>query len=194
MTLGMTYALGEIGPGGGLVFYDKGAYGGGWRYLEVCWEDLDPDTNNDSVGDGVNWCESNPMGVFGVTPDPPLTGTSLGDGLANTLLIISLVGDNNGEIYAAKLCAGYRGGGLDDWFLPSLDELGELNRVWFSNDAPLFSDLALITTGTGHSSSYWSSSEDGDGGYAKYHGFISAGYTGSYWGSNPAHVRAVRRF
>ncbi|MDR1286948.1 MAG: hypothetical protein LBK08_04995, partial [Treponema sp.] len=57
MTLGMVYSLGEVGPGG-LVFYDKGSYSNGWRYLEVSFTDLDPDTDNDDTGNGVKWCES----------------------------------------------------------------------------------------------------------------------------------------
>jgi hypothetical protein len=42
------YEIGDTGPAGGLVFYDKGSYSGGWRYLEaapesteqrICWEE-----------------------------------------------------------------------------------------------------------------------------------------------------------
>jgi hypothetical protein len=188
MTLGMMYGLGETGPGGGMVFYDKGAYSNSWRYLEVSFTDIDPDTNNDSIGDGVNWCATSKLGLFAGTP---LTGISVGDGLTNTLLIVSIVGDNDGELYAARLCADYRGGGLDDWFLPSGDELGELNHAYFA-DTAMFSDLALIT-GTGPGNCYWSSSDDGAS-YAKYYGFGSLNYSGVVWGSQSAHVRAVRRF
>jgi hypothetical protein len=34
------YAIGDIGPGGGRVFYDKGSYSADWRYLEVSPADL----------------------------------------------------------------------------------------------------------------------------------------------------------
>ncbi|GHU33390.1 hypothetical protein FACS1894172_11810 [Spirochaetia bacterium] len=29
------YVIGDTGPAGGLIFYDKGDYSDGWRYLEV---------------------------------------------------------------------------------------------------------------------------------------------------------------
>jgi len=33
------YALRDTGPAGGLIFYDKGSYSGGWRYLEAAPSD-----------------------------------------------------------------------------------------------------------------------------------------------------------
>lgn len=48
------------------------------------------------------------------------TGTALGDGLANTNKITAALGD--GE-YAANACKKYAGGGYNDWYLPSRDEL-----------------------------------------------------------------------
>ena len=30
-----THTVGEAGPAGGIVFYDKGEYSDGWRYLEA---------------------------------------------------------------------------------------------------------------------------------------------------------------
>jgi hypothetical protein len=29
------YKVGDIGPAGGLIFYDKGVFSNGWRYLET---------------------------------------------------------------------------------------------------------------------------------------------------------------
>lgn len=29
------YQIGETGPAGGTIFYDKGSYSNGWRYMEV---------------------------------------------------------------------------------------------------------------------------------------------------------------
>lgn len=50
--------------------------------------------------------------------------TSTTNGLSNTTIIVTAQG--NTESYAAKLCKDYRGGGRDDWYLPSKDELNTL--------------------------------------------------------------------
>ena len=48
------------------------------------------------------------------------TGTAIGTGEANTVLIVNKLGN---ETSAAKLCADKDYNGYDDWFLPSKDEL-----------------------------------------------------------------------
>jgi hypothetical protein len=35
-----SYNIGDVGPGGGMVFYDKGFYSDGWRYIEVLLDDF----------------------------------------------------------------------------------------------------------------------------------------------------------
>lgn len=52
------------------------------------------------------------------------TETAIGTGLANTNKIIASQGNGN---YAAKICKDYRGGGFDDWYLPSIEELRKLS-------------------------------------------------------------------
>lgn len=99
-----TYELGAKGPAGGYVFYDKGSYADGWRYLEAAPEDITLTAPWDN----------------GVNVESGAAGTGLGSGRENTKKIIAAQGDG---AYAAKLCADYRGGGKSDWFLPSKDEL-----------------------------------------------------------------------
>jgi len=115
-----TLEVGELGPAGGYIFYDKGNYSAGWRYLEAA-----PAGWSGSADDpGKEW------GGYGTLVGGTGTeiGTEIGTGASNTQKIVAKFGNaepyGNETDYAAKLCADYRGGGYDDWFLPSRDELG----------------------------------------------------------------------
>ena len=48
------------------------------------------------------------------------TGTAIGTGMSNTNAIVGAQGAGS---YAAKICRNYNGGGYNDWYLPSLNEL-----------------------------------------------------------------------
>ena len=65
-----------------------------------------------------HWCETDRVGFKERLP----TGTDVGAGRANTELIVRVCGPDS----AAGVAAAYRGGGKDDWFLPSKDELNAL--------------------------------------------------------------------
>ncbi|MDR3301184.1 MAG: DUF1566 domain-containing protein [Spirochaetaceae bacterium] len=97
-----TYQVGSLGPSGGRIFFDKGEFSDGWRYLEAAPENCAP----------AAW-GSYSAEVSG-------TGTGIGMGKENTRLIVAMYPDGS---YAANLCKIYRGGNKDDWFLPSMDEL-----------------------------------------------------------------------
>jgi hypothetical protein len=104
------YAIGDNGPGGGLVFYDKGSTTDGWRYLEVApasteWKGKGRGADGESFG----------------TPD-----TSIGSGKTNTAKMVAKLTELNESGKAAQLCDGLDFGGKDDWFLPSKDELHEM--------------------------------------------------------------------
>jgi len=104
------YIIGEKGPGGGIVFYDKGRVSDGWRYLEAAPEDQG----------NLKWASSG----FESTNIPD-TETAIGTGKANTAAIIAV--DANAP--AAKACVDYRGGDKRDWFLPSRGELNEMYKA-----------------------------------------------------------------
>jgi len=130
-----TYAIGDTGPGGGIVFYDKGTVSDGWRYLEVAPV---------NQGTDIRWASAS-FSAIEITG----TGTAIGTGKENTALILAV----DSEAPAALACINYRGGDKSDWFLPSLDELAELykhrNRLniteywfWSSSQHPMVSSGA----------------------------------------------------
>lgn len=111
------YAVGDIGPAGGFIFYDKGVSSNGWRYLEASPNDYPTAI---AWWNG-KWTNTN---TTGISPN-----TSLGAGKANTLLIISA---NNNLINAAKVCDDYSYNGFSDWYLPSSEELQLICQNLFS--------------------------------------------------------------
>ena len=106
------------------------------------------------------------------------TATALGTGFANTNTIISSQGGATTS-YAAGLARAYTGGGYNDWYLPSLDELNEL---YLNQDA----------IGGFVSQYYWSSSE-----VDAYSAWDQSFFTGYQYDSDKFDwdgVRAVRTF
>jgi hypothetical protein len=124
------YKIGDTGPAGGIVFYDKGAFFDGWRYLEAAPRD---------VGSGAPW-SANSTGVRG-------TSTSAGSGKRNTELIVSALRESGESTAAAQVTSYYSQGGYDDWFLPSKDELDFI-----------YKNLKQKNLGEFSSGYYWSSS------------------------------------
>jgi hypothetical protein len=110
------YAIGDTGPGGGIVFYvDLNGFtmtdtGETAYYLEAAPENM-PRT--------LAWASSR----FTSTSIPG-TGIAIGTGRQNTALILAI--DANAP--AALACRNYSNNGLTDWFLPSRDELNQLYR------------------------------------------------------------------
>ena len=98
------YAIGDTGPAGGKVFYDKGDYLSGWQYLEAASSDQSA---------GVCW-----YGGIGFVVNA--SQDSIGYGATNTTTIVAAQGAGT---YAASICANLVLGGYDDWFLPSKWEL-----------------------------------------------------------------------
>jgi len=101
------YTIGETGPAGGLIFYDKGYVSDGWRYLEAAPSDQST---------GIQWYN-------GSNVDTGAIGSAIGTGQANTTAIAAKQGAGS---YAAQLCNDLTVGGYSDWFLPSKDELNQM--------------------------------------------------------------------
>jgi hypothetical protein len=103
-----------IGPGGGHVFYDKGAYSDGWRYLEAAPEVVEIDEDPHRI----------------IPKETVGTKREIGQGKQNTKLILAAEKSST-ERSAAKICDEYSLNGYDDWFIPSIDELKELPKKYF---------------------------------------------------------------
>jgi hypothetical protein len=150
-----TLSVGQTGPGGGIVFFNKGNTNGGWQYLESA-------TSDQSTG--IAW------GCNGTSI--PGTQLTVGSGEVNTSLIVA--GCNEAG-FAAKLCNDLVSGGQSDWFLPSRDELNLMYKNMHLNSQGNFNTSAY----------YWSSTEyDYGAAWAFYFGsgdaydYASKDYTG----------------
>lgn len=97
------YEIGDMGPGGGIVFYvtDAGEHG-----LEAATE---------NAGTGTRWNN-------GYSTITAASAVITGYGDQNTSTIIAAQGADETS-YAAGLAASYNDGGFTDWFLPSREEL-----------------------------------------------------------------------
>ena len=140
--------VGDIGPGGGVVFYDAGSHKFWGRWLEMA------PVESEFVG--VPWKKlsvkdrSRPLyrdGAAGLAKYQRVQSKAIGMGRINTKKIVRNYGRGN---YAAWRAWTLVWGGKSDWFLPSEYELNEAHRVLFS---------AVPTINTIRRSFYWSSSE-----------------------------------
>jgi hypothetical protein len=172
-----SYAIGDTGPAGGVIFYDDEADGTdditGARYLEAAPSDIEASGDHTHV-----W------GGYRTAVGAAARGTAIGTGEANTAAIVAAYGAsdpyNNTGDYAARLADQYAYGGYTDWFLPSQDELD----LMYQN---------RTVVGGFASDWYWSSSEIGaDTAWGQDFG------TGSQFATNAGdtsdRVRAVRAF
>ena len=129
------YNIGDIGPGGGLVFLISG----GLTY------EMAPKTWGANETTGIQWCSDQSNSVT--------TSTAVGTGSANTTAMLTSVSPFVACTSSApNAVRAYDGGGFTDWFLPSQDEL---NEMW------LYSQVVGFNTATyGFASGfYWGSSQ-----------------------------------
>ena len=160
-----TYALGDIGPAGGYIFYDKGSYSDGWRYLEAAPASTETDKQWGTFGTWIGGTE-----------------TGIGTGQSNTTTILTIL---TWLESAAQFCDVLVYGGYGDWFLPSKDELNLMRENLYLEGVGGFAD-------DGYSSYYWSSSEgNAYSAWFQYFGYGSQDY---YYKYVNLRVRAVRAF
>ncbi|TGD56964.1 hypothetical protein [Flavobacterium humi] len=154
------YTIGATGPGGGIVFYDKGSYSKGWRYLEAAPYDTFY----------FEWgCSGSSI--------PKAEHSGVGRGLFNSAAIVNYHNSlqnyytnpsvcnaaNNGSVVAKKALL-FTNNNLGGWFLPSHDELGLLyqnlhaqglgsfdNGLYWSATQTDALNVKVIDFGTGNS-------------------------------------------
>jgi hypothetical protein len=103
-----TYKIGDKGPAGGIIFYDKGNNNDGWRYLEAAPADINRKLRPVSEHINTNDCIER----------------AVGKGKSNTEAIMKeAVNKGGGFGWAAQAAYAYTLNGFNDWFLPSRDEL-----------------------------------------------------------------------
>lgn len=142
-------AIGDTGPGGGIVFYDAGEHKSWGRWLEMAPVETE--------FEGIPWKKlsvvdrQRPLyrdsATTGLARHQRVRSKFIGMGRVNTERIVRNYGPGN---YAAWKVWELQFGGKTDWFLPSEDELNEAHRVLFS---------AVPTINSIRRSFYWSSSE-----------------------------------
>jgi len=140
---GKIYKVGDFGPAGGYVFYDKGVFSNGWQYLEEA----------PAEAEFVAQWGAYQQNVAG-------TNTGVGFGKRNTEIIVERLRQLEESGRAAQVCVSLDFNGYKDWFLPSKDELdlmyknlkqkglGRFTNNWYwsssqgANDSSWFQDFS----------------------------------------------------
>lgn len=127
------YTVGQTGPAGGIIFYDKGHDSDGWRYLEAAPSDQSESTIWSNITDSAAG-----------------TDIAIGTGQTNTAKIL----EQDPTAPAALACENLFVTNIDtdityvDWFLPSIEELHEMYVNLYQEGLGGFANAW-----------YWSSSE-----------------------------------
>ena len=181
--------LGNIGPGGGLVFLISG----GLRYemAPKTWVNIAAGRHTADETISLQWCNDQLSDVTGAV------GTEVGTGSANTTAVDAACTSGAGQS-----AADYSANGLSDWFLPSQDELNAMcnySRTWTGAPSTLACTGAqngAFAAGTyGFASDdYWSSSQLSSLALAVWYRALSDGSDLVGTKGNSFRVRPVRAF
>jgi hypothetical protein len=211
---GSGYQVGDIGPGGGRVFYASttgfncgpsytatgSPYNFKCYYLEAA-----PTTGSNAWTDAAyQWSGNTTSVVNNASAPETATATAIGWGYRNTL---AMVLQDATASKAGTISRAYRGpNNLSDWYLPSFDELNQMckwakGQAWTS-DATVCDSSGTINTGSGAAGfgdyDYWSSSDRGDEyvNFARYQWFPSGfqGQTAKSMNGQNLYVRPIRAF
>ncbi len=185
------YKVGDVGPGGGLIFFvDVLSQFDGFTYLEAAPVDLPVAawaTNKAGCFDSFNIatsCLDASVYQSTVAESSRINAAKIGQGSINTSLIKTRTSsgtllDDTG--FAAGLADAYVYGSITDWYLPSINELGQM-----------YTNLKTKGLGNFKNTYYWSSTEFGtdSGWYVLFDGGIFSNIAKSFAFS----VRPIRSF
>jgi TolB-like protein len=163
---GKTYKVGDTGPAGGIVFFDRGFVMDGWQYLEAA-----PARAEFTAQWGANG------------EDIAGTGTGVGTGKRNTERIVEHLNQSGETGKAAQVCAAMDMNGYKDWFLPSKDELDLM-----------YKKLKQKRKGGFRNEWYWSSSQGGSNDNYAWGRLFDGGLQDLIYKLYLGSVRAVRAF
>ncbi len=128
------YKIGDTGPAGGLIFYDKKNNRNGWRYLEAAPANTERETF-----------------MSGDSPYSLGNKNLVGDGFENTQNMMKSIEKKGGGIGSAPYyCTNLVVNGFNDWYLPSFDEI-----------SLMYTNLHANNLGSFKQRDYWHSSEHG---------------------------------
>jgi len=190
-----TYKIGDIGPAGGIIFFDRGDNSTGKADSKADGKtDSKIDSKADSKADGkaADWryleaapAETEFRAAWGAYNDNVNgTGPTVGSGKANTQFIIERLRSLGESKCAAQLCAEMKYNGFTDWFLPSKDELDLMYKNLKQKNMGKFAAKT----------SYWSSSQANNE-CAWYQSFDNGRqYNYAYYKYDAFMVRAIRSF
>jgi TolB-like protein len=165
------YKIGDTGPAGGIIFYDKGNNSGGWRYLEAAPSSTDKDALDFPLARSY----------------ADIVDRTFGAGLRNTRIYLEKLQQNNVAGNTAPwLCDTLVYNGYNDWYLPSLDELLMMYTNLHNNRNAGFHSLPYWT------STCYSNSSAYPG--AAYFVDFSNGQAKITYVGDPGRVRACRQF
>jgi len=181
------YNIGNTGPAGGIIIYVNpngftvegyGNSGDEGYFAEYTAYYLEAAPANASAS-AMRWSNTNILIPNLSQNNTETTDRAIGRGRLNTALIIAAHPDDTNANNAAKAATAYSGGGKNDWFLPSREEL---NQIYIQRSH------VGITEGN-----FWSSSQR-DSDNAWYQSFALVNQASINKGNDTRVVCAVRAF
>jgi len=132
------FRIGDRGPAGGIIFYDKGFFSNGWRFLEAAPVELEF---------RARW---------GTRTRHVDTQEAVGSGRGNARVILEQVRLANETGTAAQRAAEINFDGFTDWFIPSRAELDLMYRNLRSRNIGGFSSGRYLSSSQRGRVSVWS--------------------------------------